>query len=77
MATRRVNGAAIRAIREALGLSQRELAARAGVRNTQISNVEAGVNGMSPAVARRVADELGVPLAAITNPVPEPETATA
>lgn len=70
--TRRANGDAIRAIREALGIRQDALAARVGITKSQLSKVEHSANGASPQVMRKLADELGVALDAITSPVPEP-----
>jgi transcriptional regulator with XRE-family HTH domain len=70
--TRRANGDAIRAIREALGIRQDALAARVGITKSQLSKVEHGANGASPEVMRKVADELGVTLDAVTYPVAEP-----
>lgn len=69
--TRRVNGAAVRAIREALGISQVSLARRVQVTKSHMSMVEAGLTGASPEVARRIASELGVSYDAITNSAPE------
>lgn len=71
MATRQVNGAAIKAIREAMGISQRSLAARACISASQLSNVETGANGMSPQAIGNIAGILGVSLDAITYPVPD------
>lgn len=69
---RKANGAAIRSIREALGISQQTLAARMGITGQAVSLVELGA-GMRVENLRRMADTLGVPLDAITIPVPEPE----
>ena len=70
--TRRVNGAALRAIREALGIRQDALAHRVGVSKSQLSKVESGANGASPEVVRKLAGELGVSIDAITHPVAVP-----
>ena len=75
MTTRAVNGSAVKVIREALGISQRDLAARCAVNQGSLSNVERGVNGASPELARKLADAMGVPLESITYPVAEPEPA--
>lgn len=72
---RRVNGPAVRAIREALGISGANLARRVKISESMLSQVERGINGASPEVTRRLADALGVSFAAITFPVPEPEPA--
>ncbi len=69
--TRAVNGATVKVVREALGISQRDLAARCGVTQGHISHVERGVFQASPQLARVLAEKLGVPLEAITYPVPE------
>jgi transcriptional regulator with XRE-family HTH domain len=45
-----------------LGLSQEDLAAKAGVDRTYMSGVERGVRNPSLRTAERVADALGVPL---------------
>ena len=75
--TRRVNGAALRAIREALGIRQDSLAARVGISKSALSKIEHGVHGTRPHIIRSLAGELGVSVDAITSPVrtPEPEAA--
>lgn len=73
MATRAINGAAVKVIREALGIVQTDLAARVGITQGALSNMERGLFGSSPAVARKLADGLGVPLESITYPVAENE----
>lgn len=70
--TRRVNGAALRAIREAMGIRQDALAHRVGVSKSQLSKIEHGASGASPQTMRRLADELGVTIDAITHPVAVP-----
>lgn len=74
---RTINRVALREIRELVGLSGRELARRCGISETTITNIEHGKHGVSPALMRKLADQLGVPLDAITSPVAEPETADA
>lgn len=76
--TRVINGAAVRAIREPLGIQQDDLAARVGISASYLSRIETGVEkpGLNP-TARKIADVLGVPLAAITTldeTEPEPVT---
>jgi len=66
---RAINPAALRATRDLVGLSRRELARRAGCDGATISHLELGDHGCSPALMRKLADELGVPLDAITIPV--------
>ena len=68
--SRRTNGASIRAIREPLGMKQHELADAAGISRSHMNKIEQDVEQPSPAVIRKIADALGVPLAAITYPVP-------
>lgn len=68
---RRTNGATIREVRKALGISQRSLAARTGVSAPAMCQFESGAAQPSPATVKRIADELGVPLDAITYPVAE------
>ena len=62
----RVNGAAIAAIRERSGYSGTEFAELIGIHRAYLSNVEAGHRkSVSPAVAKRIADGLKVPMPAI------------
>lgn len=75
MASRNVNGPSIKAIREALGHRGGEFATKCSISHAYLSNVEAGRKQPSAAVARRIADGLGVPLAAITYPVLDLEDA--
>jgi transcriptional regulator with XRE-family HTH domain len=74
---RRTNGASIRAIREPLGMKQHELADAVGISPSHMNKIEQGVEQPSPATVRKIADELGVPLKAITYPAPETETVLA
>jgi transcriptional regulator with XRE-family HTH domain len=73
MASRQTNGVAIRELRKALGISQTELAAAVGVDKSLISRLEAGAQPKQFITVRKIADKLGVALAAITYPEPEPE----
>jgi transcriptional regulator with XRE-family HTH domain len=54
--------AAVRRQRVALGLSQEQLAERAGLDRTYISGIERGVRNPTLATAERVAAALGVAL---------------
>jgi len=72
---RAINPAALREIRDLVGIDQRELARRCGVSQQAVSNAERGKHGVSPEVMRKLADALGVPLDAITNPIPEATSA--
>lgn len=71
MSARKVNGAAVRVIRELLGVSLTDLAARIGVAKASMSNIERGVYGTSPETNRKLAEAMGVPLESITYPVSE------
>lgn len=62
-----VNGNSLRAIRERSGWTVTGLAAAADIGRSHLSNVEAGRRQLSPTSARRIADVLGVPLAAIIS----------
>lgn len=73
MTQRVVSGAAIKAIREAHGLSVRDLAARIltpdgapAIDIAQLSRFETGKRTPSDAQARLIATGLGVPLSAIS-----------
>ena len=73
---RKANGATIRAIRKALGIPQVSLAARVGITKAYLCQIERGSREQpSPDVLHRIADELGVPLDAISYPVPVPAEA--
>lgn len=67
---RRTNGAAVRAIREALGIPQADLAARCEIAKPYMSQIESSVRQPSPQVARALATHLAVSLDAITYPWP-------
>jgi transcriptional regulator with XRE-family HTH domain len=58
-------GKAIKAIRTAQGLTQEELAARADLHPTYVSDVERGVRNPSWDVVARLAEGMGVPAAVI------------
>lgn len=64
---RTTNGSAVRAIREAIGVSGQDFAVRAGISPSYLTHIEAGRKQPSPAVARRIADALSVPLDAISS----------
>ena len=64
-----VNGAAIRAIREAKGWKLSQFASKAEVSTGYLSNIEIGRKPrVAPDVETRIADLLQVPQAAITSP---------
>jgi transcriptional regulator with XRE-family HTH domain len=77
MTTRRINGAAVKVIRELVGMSATDLAKSIGVTSGTISHLEAGARQLSPTKMRDTATVLGVPLGAITYPVTAAETPTA
>jgi transcriptional regulator with XRE-family HTH domain len=68
---RKTNGATIRVLREALGISQASLAARAGLSKSYLCEVELGTYQPTIARTQRIAGALGVTLDAITYPVEE------
>jgi transcriptional regulator with XRE-family HTH domain len=74
---RKANGATIRALRKALGISQVSLAARVGITKVYLCQIELGTKDKrpSPEVLRGIADALGVTIESISYPVPEPEVA--
>ena len=72
MPKREVNREALRAIRELTGVEQSDLAARCGITQGHLSNIEAGRRAASPRVIRALADQLGVSIDAITLVVPVP-----
>lgn len=59
-----VNGAALKALREALGIKGSQFATRCFMSHGQLSNIEAGRRQCSEEVARRIAAELGREFAA-------------
>jgi transcriptional regulator with XRE-family HTH domain len=73
MASRQTNGVAIRELRKALGISPAELAASVGVDRSTMWRIEVGVHQPRDPTLRKIADRLGVPLAAISSTIPEPE----
>ncbi|MCG7284989.1 helix-turn-helix domain-containing protein [Cellulomonas sp. ACRRI] len=66
--TRRLNGASLRVIREAYGVSLSDLALRAQVSRPFVSLMESGARQPSAATLRQLADALGVPIEAISYP---------
>lgn len=66
---RKTHGPAVRAIREALGIKHGELAIRCDMSPGYLTNIESGRKQPSPSAAKRIADQLGVPLDAITYAV--------
>ena len=70
---RAINPAALTMARELVGLSQSELSRRAGLHRSSVQRIEKGEHPITPETQRKLADVLGVPLDAITIPVPEPD----
>ena len=60
-------GATIRALRESYGWALGKFAVQVGTTHPHLSNIEAGRKRCTPEMARRIADTLGIPLAAITT----------
>jgi transcriptional regulator with XRE-family HTH domain len=69
MAHREINGATVKALREALGIPQGVLARDAVISQGYLSNIEAGRKQPDAAVTRRIATRLGVVIDAVTYPV--------
>ena len=61
----KVNGHALRAIRERSGMSVTELARQAGTSQPHLSNIEGGRRSASPALVRQLATVLKVPVLAL------------
>lgn len=74
---RKTHGPAIRAIREALGIKHGEFAIRCDMSPGYLTNIESGRKQPSPAASKRIADQLGVPLDAITYVVGDTTKAAA
>ncbi|WP_231875693.1 helix-turn-helix transcriptional regulator [Gordonia sp. QH-12] len=68
-------GATIKALREKDGWALGKFASALGVSHSYMSNIEAGRKRCTPALARSIADLLGVPLAAITTGLEKAEIA--
>lgn len=66
---RLTHGAAVRAIREALGVKHGEFAINCDISPAYLTNIESGRKQPSAAVAVAIAQRLGVPLDAITYSV--------
>ena len=71
MSNRRLNGAAVKALREALGISLRTMAKDIDRNPGFISRAERGLDHVSPTTQVAIAKRLGVSLDAITYTVEE------
>lgn len=68
----RLNPSSLAVIRILAGHSQASLARTANISQGTVSGLEAGTNNASPSMLRKLADTLGVPVAAlITDPTPQ------
>lgn len=67
---RKVLGPAVRAIRTAIGIKHGEFAIRCLITPGYLTNIESGRKQPAPDVARRIAEQLGVDLDAITYVIP-------
>ena len=67
MDVRKRVGGNVRRLREKQGISQEELADRAGLHRTYISGVERGVRNPTIIVLERIGDALGVELSLLTK----------
>lgn len=70
MRKRQAHGAAIRAIREAVGIPVGTFAVRCLISQGYMSNIELGAKQPTSEVLRRIADELGVSLDAVSYVLP-------
>jgi transcriptional regulator with XRE-family HTH domain len=73
---RSVNGEVVRAIREALGVSLREMATDVGISKSYLGLIEGGEKQPRDLVVRAIANRLGVTVNAITRFMPAPVVAT-
>lgn len=77
MQTRRLNGASVRALREAMGLRNRDLSTRCEIDPGFLTKLENGSRQPSPPMMQRIAAGLGVSVEAISYPVAVAETVAA
>lgn len=61
------NGIAVRVIRENLGITRKQLAEKIGISQPHLRNLETENRSATREIISRLADALGVPLAAITR----------
>ena len=62
-------GRAVRTLRKKIGISQEELAHRAGLHRTYITDIERGVRNLSLLNIERIADALGISLSMLFRTV--------
>ncbi len=67
MDVRRRLGLRLKHLRQELGISQEELADRAGIHRTYVSGVERGIRNPTVTVMEKLAAGLGVDLAALVT----------
>ena len=67
MDVRRRVGLNVKRLREAQGISQEDLADRAGVHRTYVSGVERGVRNPTITILEKIAGALGEPLAKLVG----------
>lgn len=65
--SRKINGQAVRSMRELLGVKHGVFAIDVGISPGYLTNIEAGRKQPAPDVQRAIAQRLGVPLDAITS----------
>jgi len=70
----RINPVALKAIRERSGFSQAALGRAANVSQGHISQLEAGEKEPRPEMVRRLAEALGIPIAALVVDTSKPAT---
>jgi transcriptional regulator with XRE-family HTH domain len=73
MSRRGINGAAVKALREAVGIKHGDFAERVGIHKGTLTHIEKGERTASPALQRRIADALKVELDAISVLMPTTE----
>jgi ribosome-binding protein aMBF1 (putative translation factor) len=61
------SGSPVRALRKYRGITQRELAAKAGIRQAFLSDIEAGKKTVSPDTLKAIASALAVPLTVLSD----------
>jgi len=71
MAQRRLHGPAVRVMRELTGIKHGVFAIQCGISPGYLTNIEKGLKQPAPAVAKSIADALGVALDDITYVIPD------